>query len=131
MLKNHAGCVYVLTHVYWTFRHDVFYHYHTNGRELEWADNPNSENTTILEGSGTANSTAESDLPILSDDGSQILVSNKSHMMCVTNVYSYATAFLFIVETDTTVGYGDRAITDECPEAVLLFVIQVGFVTLQ
>ena len=112
------------------FRHDVYYFYHTNGFELQWEPNPNAPNVTSsdLEGSGSGsinNSIADNDMPILSEDGSQVLVSNKSHVMCVKNVYSYATAFLFIVETDTTVGYGQRAITDECPEAVLLFIIQV------
>jgi len=44
---------------------------------------------------------------------------------CVENVYSYTTAFLFLVETETTIGYGRRAITDNCAEAVIFFVLQV------
>nr|BAB56015.1 G-protein coupled inwardly rectifying potassium channel-B [Halocynthia roretzi] len=47
-----------------------------------------------------------------------------SRKPCVQNVYSYATAFLFYIETETTIGYGKRAMTDQCPEAILLFVIQ-------
>ena len=44
---------------------------------------------------------------------------------CANNVHSYWSAFLFFVETETSVGYGKRAVTDKCPEAVLLFVVQV------
>ncbi|XP_076825568.1 G protein-activated inward rectifier potassium channel 3-like [Clavelina lepadiformis] len=47
-----------------------------------------------------------------------------SRTNCVDNVYSYTTAFLFYLETETSLGYGKRAITDRCPEAVILFVIQ-------
>jgi len=43
---------------------------------------------------------------------------------CANNVHSYWSAFLFFVETETSVGYGKRAVTDKCPEAVLLFVVQ-------
>ncbi|CAG5108633.1 Oidioi.mRNA.OKI2018_I69.chr1.g3884.t1.cds [Oikopleura dioica] len=37
---------------------------------------------------------------------------------------SYLTAFLFFLETETTVGYGRRNIQSNCPEAVLALVIQ-------
>ncbi|XP_076825692.1 G protein-activated inward rectifier potassium channel 3-like [Clavelina lepadiformis] len=47
-----------------------------------------------------------------------------SRTNCVDNVYSYTTAFLFYLETETSLGYGKRVITDRCPEAVILFVIQ-------
>ena len=50
------------------------------------------------------------------------------HCICVclisSSVISFATAFLFFIETETTIGYGRRAITDECPEAILLLVLQ-------
>ena len=32
--------------------------------------------------------------------------------------------FLFFIETDKTIGYGQRAISPNCPEAILVFVIQ-------
>ncbi|XP_039260141.1 G protein-activated inward rectifier potassium channel 4-like [Styela clava] len=51
-------------------------------------------------------------------------MNDTDHNPCVEKVYSYATAFLFFIETETTIGYGKRAITDQCPEAILLFVIQ-------
>lgn len=54
-------------------------------------------------------------------------IANGTRSNCVENVYSYTTAFLFFVETETSVGYGRRAITEECPEAIILFVIQVRF----
>lgn len=43
---------------------------------------------------------------------------------CFYNVDGWLRAFLFFVETDTTVGYGRRSISTHCPEAILLFVIQ-------
>lgn len=43
---------------------------------------------------------------------------------CIDNVNSWLTAFLFSVETQTTIGYGGRAVTQECPEGVLLLVLQ-------
>jgi len=50
--------------------------------------------------------------------------SKDTYKPCFENVRSYATAFLFFIETETTVGYGRRAITDQCPEAIGLLVIQ-------
>ncbi|CAG5108377.1 Oidioi.mRNA.OKI2018_I69.chr1.g3766.t1.cds [Oikopleura dioica] len=44
--------------------------------------------------------------------------------VCFENVNSFQTAFLFFVETETTVGYGKRTITANCPEAILLLIIQ-------
>ena len=34
-------------------------------------------------------------------------------------------AFLFSLETQTTIGYGFRCITEECPAAILLLIIQL------
>ena len=31
---------------------------------------------------------------------------------------------MFFIETETTIGYGRRSITDQCPEAILLLVMQ-------
>ena len=39
-------------------------------------------------------------------------------------VESYGTAFLFFVETETTIGYGRRSITEYCPEGIFLLVVQ-------
>lgn len=50
--------------------------------------------------------------------------------VCVDNVDSFTSAFLFSLETQTTIGYGGRQITTKCPEAVVLLNIQslVGFI---
>ena len=53
-------------------------------------------------------------------------LNTTSHEPCAMNVHSYWSAFLFFVETETSVGYGKRAVTDKCPEGVLLFVVQVS-----
>ncbi|CAL8304001.1 unnamed protein product [Merluccius merluccius] len=44
--------------------------------------------------------------------------------MCVSNVNSFTAAFLFSVETQTTIGYGYRYVTEECPIAVFTVVFQ-------
>ena len=44
--------------------------------------------------------------------------------VCVYGVNSFTAAFLFSIETQVTIGYGTRAITDKCPEAILLLLIQ-------
>ncbi|TNM97198.1 hypothetical protein fugu_015354 [Takifugu bimaculatus] len=43
---------------------------------------------------------------------------------CVSNVDSFTAAFLFSVETQTTIGYGYRYVTEECPIAVFMVVFQ-------
>lgn len=51
-------------------------------------------------------------------------LNGSPYQPCFYNVGSYASAFLYFIETDTTIGFGRRSITDECPEAILLLVIQ-------
>ncbi|OCT60380.1 inward rectifier potassium channel 2 [Xenopus laevis] len=48
----------------------------------------------------------------------------ESHKPCVTQVSSFTAAFLFSIETQTTIGYGFRCVTDECPIAVFMVVFQ-------
>ncbi|XP_062387841.1 ATP-sensitive inward rectifier potassium channel 12 [Sardina pilchardus] len=43
---------------------------------------------------------------------------------CVMQVNSFVAAFLFSIETQTTIGYGFRCVTEECPLAVFLVVLQ-------
>ncbi|XP_063697110.1 G protein-activated inward rectifier potassium channel 3-like isoform X2 [Culicoides brevitarsis] len=43
---------------------------------------------------------------------------------CVYNIYSYTSAFLFSIETQTTIGYGVRTTTEECPEAIFMVCLQ-------
>uniref|UniRef100_A0A8C4QCB9 G protein-activated inward rectifier potassium channel 1 n=1 Tax=Eptatretus burgeri TaxID=7764 RepID=A0A8C4QCB9_EPTBU len=47
-----------------------------------------------------------------------------THTPCVANVYGFPSAFLFFLETEATIGYGYRYITDECPEGIMLFLVQ-------
>ncbi|XP_053356747.1 ATP-sensitive inward rectifier potassium channel 1-like isoform X2 [Clarias gariepinus] len=47
-----------------------------------------------------------------------------NHKVCVRNVYGLTTAFLFSLETQTTVGFGGRDITPNCPSAIALIIIQ-------
>lgn len=43
---------------------------------------------------------------------------------CVENIQSYASAFLFSIETMTTIGYGYRYVTEACPGAYLGVIAQ-------
>ncbi|KAM9020204.1 ATP-sensitive inward rectifier potassium channel 15 isoform 1-T1 [Ara ararauna] len=52
------------------------------------------------------------------------------HEPCVKNVDSLTGAFLFSLESQTTIGYGFRFITEECPHAIFLLVAQLVITTL-
>lgn len=43
---------------------------------------------------------------------------------CVLNINSFASAFLYSMESQHTIGYGVRAPTEECPEAVFVMCMQ-------
>ncbi|XP_060059266.1 ATP-sensitive inward rectifier potassium channel 12 isoform X4 [Erinaceus europaeus] len=43
---------------------------------------------------------------------------------CVMQVHGFMAAFLFSIETQTTIGYGLRCVTEECPVAVFMVVAQ-------
>ncbi|XP_030649278.1 G protein-activated inward rectifier potassium channel 1 [Chanos chanos] len=47
-----------------------------------------------------------------------------SYTPCVANVYNFPSAFLFFIETEATIGYGYRYITEKCPEGIILFLFQ-------
>ncbi|KAH8292010.1 hypothetical protein KR054_003444 [Drosophila jambulina] len=61
---------------------------------------------------------------ILLENKSPELVANMTHTVCVTQVKSMMTAFLYSIETQTTIGYGNRYVTEECPEAIFTMCIQ-------
>ena len=43
---------------------------------------------------------------------------------CIAGVQHWTEAFLYSIETQQTIGYGTRAIRDNCPEATLVLIIQ-------
>lgn len=47
-----------------------------------------------------------------------------SNITCIEKVHSWTSAFLFSLETQTTIGYGGRQITPDCPEGVICLLIQ-------
>ncbi|XP_076144208.1 ATP-sensitive inward rectifier potassium channel 11-like [Alosa pseudoharengus] len=49
---------------------------------------------------------------------------------CVTSINSFASAFLFSIEVQVTIGFGGRMITEECISAIAVLIIQniVGLV---
>ncbi|CAL8240311.1 unnamed protein product [Merluccius merluccius] len=48
-----------------------------------------------------------------------------NHTPCVMEVKTLTGAFLFSLESQTTIGYGFRCITEECPAAILLLIVQL------
>ncbi|XP_075053348.1 ATP-sensitive inward rectifier potassium channel 15 [Mixophyes fleayi] len=55
---------------------------------------------------------------------------SSNHTPCVMNVDSFTGAFLFSMESQTTIGYGFRFITEECPTAIFFLVAQLVITTL-
>lgn len=43
---------------------------------------------------------------------------------CLEEVYDFTTALLYSIETQHTIGYGSRATSPHCPEAILVMMIQ-------
>ncbi|XP_053576618.1 ATP-sensitive inward rectifier potassium channel 11 [Bombina bombina] len=57
-------------------------------------------------------------------------INEEGFVPCVTSVQSFTAAFLFSIEVQVTIGFGGRMITEECPSAILILIIQniVGLV---
>uniref|UniRef100_A0A8C5PYC5 G protein-activated inward rectifier potassium channel 3 n=2 Tax=Leptobrachium leishanense TaxID=445787 RepID=A0A8C5PYC5_9ANUR len=51
-------------------------------------------------------------------------IGDKSWVPCVDNLNGFVSAFLFSIETETTIGYGYRVITEKCPEGIVLLLVQ-------
>lgn len=51
-------------------------------------------------------------------------LSESQQTKCIENINSLTTAFLYSLETQTTIGYGGRALTGHCPGSVALLIIQ-------
>ncbi|KPP59563.1 ATP-sensitive inward rectifier potassium channel 10-like, partial [Scleropages formosus] len=48
-----------------------------------------------------------------------------NHTPCVRQVHTLTGAFLYSLESQTTIGYGFRCITEECPVAIVLLILQL------
>ena len=51
-------------------------------------------------------------------------MNNDNYKPCVSSVINFTGCFLFSIETQHTIGYGVRAITEQCPEAITLLCVQ-------
>ncbi|XP_005989889.1 G protein-activated inward rectifier potassium channel 4 [Latimeria chalumnae] len=51
-------------------------------------------------------------------------IEDKDWIPCVDNLNGFVSAFLFSIETETTIGYGYRVITERCPEGIVLLLVQ-------
>lgn len=49
---------------------------------------------------------------------------DENYKPCITNVNGFMSCFLFSVETQHTIGYGNRYINEECPEAIFVMCLQ-------
>lgn len=50
---------------------------------------------------------------------------SSNHTPCVLQMQTLTGAFLFSLESQTTIGYGFRCITEECPAAIILLILQL------
>ncbi|CAH1793988.1 unnamed protein product [Owenia fusiformis] len=51
-------------------------------------------------------------------------IGDENWTPCVDEVVDFPTALLFSIETQHTIGYGSRATTSKCPEAIILMMLQ-------
>ncbi|XP_055963529.1 G protein-activated inward rectifier potassium channel 4 [Sorex fumeus] len=51
-------------------------------------------------------------------------VGDQEWIPCVENLGGFVSAFLFSIETETTIGYGFRVIKEHCPEGIVLLLVQ-------
>lgn len=58
-------------------------------------------------------------------NGDYVVGVNSTHTPCVANVQTLTGAFLFSLESQTTIGYGFRHISEECPLAIFTLVAQL------
>jgi len=48
----------------------------------------------------------------------------ENHTVCVENIVDFTSCFLYSLETQHTIGYGGRAVTEECPMAIIVMSFQ-------
>ncbi|XP_054480377.1 ATP-sensitive inward rectifier potassium channel 8 [Anoplopoma fimbria] len=65
---------------------------------------------------------AHGDLTSRPPDPEDLVLSTKNY--CVTGVKSFTSAFLFSIEVQVTIGFGGRMITEECPTAITVLIMQ-------
>ncbi len=53
--------------------------------------------------------------------------SNASYIPCVVGVKSFGGSLLYSIETQQTIGYGTRAVTEECTAGIIILIIQSCF----
>ncbi|XP_042628149.1 inward rectifier potassium channel 2-like [Cyprinus carpio] len=58
------------------------------------------------------------------EDSSRVEIVAETEERCFQQVNSFMAAFLFSLETQTSIGYGFRSVTEACPLAVLAVVLQ-------
>ena len=58
------------------------------------------------------------------EEDNMLRMENGTFIPCVLANKNFASAFLFSVETQHTIGYGSRQTTEECPEAIIMQCIQ-------
>lgn len=57
-------------------------------------------------------------------DNAEEFETKSNHTPCVTEIKTFLSAFLFSLETQHTIGYGHRYVTEECPEAIFMLCLQ-------
>ncbi|XP_061697155.1 potassium inwardly rectifying channel subfamily J member 11, like [Syngnathoides biaculeatus] len=48
----------------------------------------------------------------------------RADVPCVTAINSFTSAFLFSIEVQVTIGFGGRMVTEECPAAIVVLIVQ-------
>nr|UZS41058.1 inward rectifier potassium channel 2B [Nilaparvata lugens] len=51
-------------------------------------------------------------------------MADENWQPCVVAITSFASCFLFSIETQHTIGYGSRSTTEQCPEAIIVMCLQ-------
>lgn len=44
---------------------------------------------------------------------------------CIIGVYDFTSMFIYSMETQTTIGFGEKYPSEECPETMFLFILQI------